>query len=275
MNTKVTSIIFNLCCIALSPSITTAKPIFVFDIHGVLLAENVEALVLKRIELLQQQTRSIKDNQYFEQLCALMKQYKPLGQPVAPYSFELYQIPFEVFALFSGLQSPDTVYSALRSMLATARLDDTTLLILTALVDSIFKHHERVSALTPIPSGVALFKTCLAHNASDVYIYTNAPAEWIAQYKKLFPSIFADIDDSHIWCSGTTKLLKPSPDVFTFIAQQTQCEITDIICIDDSPDNCAAAHAAGATAVLFSAPQPLTLPTTVDATAHTTSEKKE
>ncbi len=271
MNIIKTILLSTACALFCNP-VMYAKPIFVFDIHGVLLAEDLGSLVHKRIISLQQTTRSIKENQYFQQLCSLMKQYRPLGQPVAPYSSELYHVPFEVFALFSGLYSPDAVYTALRSMLATAKLDDSLHLILTALIDTIFQHHERVSALTPIPSGVALLKACLAQHPSDVYIYTNAPKEWIAQYTELFPTIFAGIDDSHIWCSGSTGILKPSPAVFTFIAQHAQCDIPDIIYIDDSHDNCITAHECGATALLFSAPTRLKQPVSDASCTHTKPE---
>lgn len=254
MEKNIKHIIAATLCAGFFAHTLASKPIFVFDIHGVLLAEDLGSLLKKRIAALKKETRSVKENTYFHQLCTLMKEHKPLGEPTASYSAELYEVPFEVFALFSGLYTPDHVYAALRSMLAIARLDDKTLHILTALVDTIFQHHERVSALTPIPSGVALLQTCLAQNAADVYIYTNAPTEWVSQYKELFPDIFAHIDESHLWCSGSTGFLKPSPEVFTFITQHAGCVPTDIIYIDDSEANCAAAHKAGATAILFSAP---------------------
>ena len=269
MKTVLNSFILTICTFIFFHPTLTSKPIFVFDIHGVLLAEDLGSLLKKRIAALKKETRSVKENTYFQQLCTLMKEHKPLGEPAASYSSELYEVPFEVFALFSGLYTPDHVYAALRSMLAIARLDEKTLRILTALVDTIFQHHERVSALTPIPAGVALLKTCLAQHASDVYIYTNAPTEWVSQYKELFPDIFAHIDDSHLWCSGSTGLLKPSPEVFTFITQHANCAITDIIYIDDSAANCAAAHEAGATAILFSAPL-TAIPPVSDASAKDT-----
>jgi FMN phosphatase YigB (HAD superfamily) len=274
MNKQIQAIFFTALCF-LAPCNSAAKTIFVFDIHGVLLAEDLGSLVKKRIAALQQTTRSIKNTQYFEQLCALMKLHQPLGAPTSSYSSELYRVPFEVFALFSGLYNPDSVYTALRAMLATAKLDDQTLMILTALVDSIFQHHERISALTPIPSGVALLHACHAQPDSEVYIYTNAPAEWITQYKKLFPDIFGAIDDSHIFSSGATGILKPSPDVFTFLATAAHCAISDITYIDDSADNCLAANTAGATALLFSAPQLTQLGSDVSSKSTTTEKTQE
>ena len=254
MNCNRTFALSLLCILTFASNTAQPKPVIVFDIHGVLLKEDIESLVKKQIAKLQGPHRSIKKNPFFVQLCSLMQIYRPLGQPTTQYHKE-YGIPYEVFALFSGIKSPTEVYQALISMLNNASLEEPTLLILTALVNTIFRNAERVSALTPIPSGIALFHACLASTV-PVYLYTNAPTEWITQYKQLFPEIFTPISDEHMLCSGNTGLVKPSPAVLALIAEKAQCEIKDLLLIDDSEINCNAATAAGASATLFTAATP-------------------
>lgn len=259
----------SLLCITSSAA---PKPVVVFDIHGVLLKEDLAALIKKQIATLMQTRRSLKDNSFYNLLCELMTAYRPLGNPVAPYSEE-YGIPYEVFVLFAGLADPSVVYGALTNMVANAHLDDQTTLILTALLNTLFQDELRISRLTPIPSGVALFNACLASPDLDVYIYSNAPTEWIAQYKHIFPDVFAGITQERILCSGTTGIVKPSPDVLNYIAQLSNASIDEIILIDDSQNNCLAAYNAGATGIHFLTP--LTPPATAASTESTTPEKTE
>ena len=268
MKKCISSIILTTSLFCISNSLFS-KPVVVFDIHGVLLKEDLATLIKKQIAALMQTRRSLKNNQYYQLLCDLMETHRPLGAPTASYS-EDYGIPYEVFALFSGLKEPQEVYQALLTMVQSVGLDEQSQLILTALLNTLFEDEIRISRLTPIPSGIALFNACLASPNLDVCIYSNAPSEWVSQYKTIFPDVFAHISQERIFCSGATGLVKPSPDVLTFIAQQADCSISDIILIDDSSNNCNAAHTAGATGIHFFTP--ITPPANVASTNDTPIE---
>jgi len=231
-------------------SLISAKTVTVFDIHGVLLHENIAGLVEAKIAALLAQPRGLAHNGTFQELAELMTVYKPLGTPVASYKQEL-GIPYEVYALFAGIHTPDFIHKAIMTMLDEILLIPRKKAIYTALIETVFDHAARVSALTPIPGGIALFKACLACPDMEVFIYTNAPTEWVAQYKTLFPEIFNGIADDHILASGSTGLVKPDAAVFELICQRANCTVDQLLLIDDSTHNTAAISAAGGHGLLF------------------------
>ena len=249
MNKNYATYLFFIVLTALSTAHT--KTVVVFDIHGVLLREDVATLVEKKVaSLLAAQKRGMQDNRYFKELCELMLLHQPLGAPAPSYNPAL-GIPYEVYALFSGLVAPDTVHSALTSMLNSVELAPEKKLIYSAIVETIFDTAARTSALTPIAAGIALFNACLASPGIEVFIYTNAPQEWIAQYFTLFPEIFSQITPERILASGATGLVKPDPAVFELLCQQAGCTANELVLIDDSTKNTTALTKAGGRGLLF------------------------
>ena len=174
--------------------------------------------------MLTAQHRGLSDNSLFRELCKLMSIHRPLGQPTYDYDPAL-EVPYEVFALFSGHIQPNVAHEKILGMLEATALDPQKKLILTALVETIFDNAERVSSLTIIPTGVALLKSLLRLPDVSVYIYTNAPTQWIEQYKTLFPEIFAGIPTNHILASGKTGFIKPSTAAFQAICTEAACEM--------------------------------------------------
>ncbi|MDQ5891108.1 MAG: hypothetical protein QG604_982 [Candidatus Dependentiae bacterium] len=238
-----------------SISAVHAQPVYVFDIHGVLLRDDIASLVQKKIAYLLAQNRGIADNPLVKELNQLMVMCRPLGEPTGDYSPTL-GLPYEIFALFSGIRSPQEVRTAVLTMIENAPLEPTKALMFQALVETTFDNAERISALTVIPTGVALLQSILDEPNSKVYIYSNAPQEWIAQYHTLFPDIFGTLPENHILCSGSTGFVKPSAAAFQAICTEARCEMSDIVLIDDSEANCAAAQSLGATALRFFTPKP-------------------
>jgi len=224
-----------------------AGPVVVFDIHGVLLRDNIAALVQRKIALLLAQQRGMGDNPLVKELNDLMTMCRPLGQPTADYSPSL-GVSYEIYALFAGIKSPEEVRNAVLAMVASTPLDAKKALMFEALINTTFDNAERVSALVKIPTTIALLKSLLADPTTKVYIYSNAPAEWIEQYRTLFPDIFGAIAPGNLMSSGATGLLKPSEAAFKAICNEAHCKISDIILIDDSEQNCTAVQNLGGTA---------------------------
>ena len=249
MNKKYITYLFCIVLTALSTAQT--KTVVVFDIHGVLLREDVATLVEKKVaSLLAAQKRGMQDNRYFKELCQLMLLHQPLGTPDSSYNPAL-GIPYEVYALFSGLIAPDSVYHALTAMLHSIDIAPDKKLIYTAIIETIFDTATRTSALTPIAAGIALFNACLASPDIEVFIYTNAPQEWIKQYFTLFPEIFSPIAPERVLASGATGLVKPDSAVFELLCQKAGCTPPELVLIDDSTKNTAATTIFGGRGLLF------------------------
>ncbi len=251
-HTLVTALLFS----CLSAIALNAGSVIVFDIHGVLLRDDIASLVQRKIALLFAQNRGMGDNPLVKELNELMTMCRPLGQPTAEYSPSL-GVPYEIYALFAGIKSPDEVRSAVLAMIANTPLDPKKALMFEALIDTTFNNVERVSALVAIPTTAALLKSLLSDPNNQVYIYSNAPAEWVNQYRTLFPDIFAGIPHDHLMCSGSTGFIKPSKAAFEAICAEANCEISDIILIDDSQQNCETLQQLGGTALRCFTPKPL------------------
>jgi len=243
------SLAFSIFTALFSCTSAVARTTIVFDIHGVLLRDNVGHVIKEKIAALTAQRRGISGSPLFQELAALMAQYRPLGEPVAAYAPDN-PVPYEVFALFSGIVTPEEAHAGIKGMLAFAPITDLKREMFTILVDTLFTDEVRESALIPIAAGIALIKALLASPDVDVYIYTNAPERWVRQdYKKRFPEIFAAIPDDHILTSGGTGVMKPSPAVFDIICERAGCTRDEIMLIDDSEANCNSAP----TSLLFRA----------------------
>lgn len=254
MNFNKTSL---LCAAFLTGSLLlNAQTTFVFDIHGVLLREDLASLVKKKIERLTAPERGTADTALFQELCLLMENSRPLGQPTEKYDPTL-GVPYEVYLLFAGIKSPDEVRTSLASMLEQAVLTEKKRIAFTALIEAIFDNDTRISSLTAIPTGVSLFKSIQEDHNQTVLIYTNAPKEWIDQYKKLFPDLFSQIPDEHFICSGAAGILKPSEESFNIMCSIGKCDISDIVLIDDKAEHCAVAQRLGATGLQFLTPKAL------------------
>jgi len=237
-------------------SIAHPRTCVVLDIHGVLLRDDIASIVQQKIARLRTNTRNnFTGNPLLKKLDSLMTALRPLGKPTPDYN-ESYGIPYEVYAVFAGHVTPEYACEKITAMLTSAIINPALKLDLLGLVEGIFDNAARLETITIIPTGVALLNALLAAPETTVYLYTNAPTEWISQYATLFPGVFAAVPEGHLLCSGTTGYMKPQPEAYQAMCAALNCHINELMLIDDSEANCAMAVQLGATALLFKAPTP-------------------
>jgi 2-haloacid dehalogenase len=113
-------------------------------------------------------------------------------------------------------------------------------------------HFER-SLLGPVEDNVSVLQD-LAAAGTPLFALTNWSTE-------LFPHALARFDFlglfSDIVVSGAEGVAKPEPAIFEVLARRTGRSLAELVFIDDSPANVAAASAAGLDAIRFSPEEPL------------------
>lgn len=264
--------------LALFSTLTLHARVMIFDIHGVVLEENLSEFIATKIKhaLGKKDTRSsqelralpsytqacsdttqiarlfsgnlsvargIHDNPLYLKLCALMKKTQPMGEPgTIPAGVPL---PWEVYALFCGHFTPEETHPALSNMVENdTDLSDLDRLMLTTLVDAIFDRANFTQTMTPVPATKKLIEVLLADKRHQVYIYSNAPAGWVDHYSKIFPDIFT-LPALTITSSGHTGHLKPLKASFDSVADMAVCTLPEMFLIDDTGHNVTGAQAFG------------------------------
>lgn len=243
-----------MCALAALP-VMQARTI-IFDIHGVLLHEDLANFVKAKIYAAMKAQKeaaadkSIKDNPLFLALCDLMTHYRPLGEPTADYPKD-FPLPYETYALFKGTFSPTIVHTALLKMMEQARADKLVDakkdLHLTSLINAIFDRSNFVQTMIPLFEGIALLKTIVSNPEHQVYVYSNAPREWVEMYHDIFPDIFGLLPKDHVFCSGHTGHLKPAREAYQAIANHAGVPLESLMLIDDTQHNVDGAKAMGMT----------------------------
>jgi hypothetical protein len=237
------------------------------DIHGVLLHEDVASMVKQRVmEKLaaskEQEERGLKDNPLFRLLCKKFAQHKPLEgltpekDPAVPFTSD-FPLPFETFALFSGMYATETIQEKTLEMLEEFPCEDAMdQLMLVTLIEVLFDRKSLTDSMVPLPEGAALLKFFLAKENCTVRIYSNAPASWVALYPVMFPELFDGISEEQLQSSGKTSILKPLKEAFDFMKAQSEHDDSVNVLIDDTSINCAAAQKHGFAAVHFDYKKP-------------------
>lgn len=226
-----------------------ARPTVIFDIHGVLLEENLASVFAQKIAALSP-TRSLWDNKLFKRLCEVLAENPPLKDlPPCPGAGSS-TLPYDVYALFSGYVSPAELKPRL-----LAALDGGTYsspqekLMITTLGATIFDQESLLASMKRITLGIALFKAC--QETGPVYILSNAPQEWIDEYPTAFPDIFENFPKDHLIASSSCGALKPDATLYDVVAKRIGTPSTTFELIDDSINNVAATRTLGVTAHHF------------------------
>lgn len=263
--------------LALLCATTLSARVIIFDIHGVILKENLSEFISQKIKSALSKksrrdahnmralpsyhsacdqlwhvaqlfsgdlsvARGIHDNPLYLQLCSLMKKDKPLGEPgTIPAGVPL---PWEVYALFCGHHTPEETHPALSNMVATADISDLDRLMLSTLVDAIFDRANFTQTMTPVPATKKLMEVLMKNPAHQVYIYSNAPAPWVDHYSDIFPDTFL-MQPMTITSSGHTGQLKPLKASFQAVADMATCTLPEMFLIDDTGHNVKGAQAFG------------------------------
>jgi len=243
---------------AILTAFTTHLPArtIIFDIHGVLLHENISNYVKEKVKqaLLnaQKETRGLKDSAPYQKLCQLMLTHKPL-ENLPPIDFpQDSSIPYETYAMFAGHVSPNELYRRLQTMLSISHFDsDMEQLLVTTMVDAIFNREEFLQTIVPLQEGITLFSYLIEHTDHTVCIFSNAPQEWIDLYHTAFANVFEKLPRSHVLTSGALGLLKPAPDAFATVAKRLTEPLNHCVLIDDTEKNVRGAQACGMQAVHF------------------------
>ena len=115
-------------------------------------------------------------------------------------------------------------------------------LLLTTLINAIFDRANFIQTMVPLSEGIALLEAIASKPEHKVYIYSNAPQEWIDMYHDVFPDIFNIIPKEHIFSSGQTGHIKPSIESYQTIADHAGVPLKSLILIDDTPHYIAGAH---------------------------------
>lgn len=236
----------------------------IFDIHGVLLEENIEQVVREKVkqtltELAQtnqsreketshgEEDRSSHTNEQLIQkslwekrtyvrLCEILKEQKPLSDYPVILEAESSTVPYEVYALFAGYITPEVLYPRLVQALEQATYESLQeKILIRALVDALFDRESLIAAMKPITQGVALLTVLSQHY--PIYIFSNAPRTWVSGYRAAFPEIFNCIPEDHIITSSDLGTLKPSARAYITFAEHVGRECSSFILFDDSDAN--------------------------------------
>lgn len=241
----------------------SAKTIL-FDIHGVLLFENISHAVQKKVvaklttEQAQKAARGLRDAKEYKKLCALYDEYKVMADFATLDYPESHPLPYETYALFAGHIAPDDLYERTKKMLVQAAIDgkfesQMEELIINAMVETVFERDELLNAVTPLAEGQALIEHFSTKSEHDVAIFSNAPQEWVDVYltHEPFNDVFAHVTDDTILTSGGLQKLKPDAPAFEAACEALGCAPEDVVLIDDTLENVEGARAFGMQAVYF------------------------
>ena len=241
----------------------SAKTIL-FDIHGVLLFENISLAVKQKVvaalTAAQQEkvSRGLRDSKHYKKLCALYDEYKVMADyPPLAYP-ENSHLPYETYALFAGHISPDDLYERTQKMLAQAAVDEKfesqmEQLTINAMIETVFKREQLINAVTPLCEGQALVEHFATSTEHDVAIFSNAPEEWVRLYltHEPFADVFSHVPEENVLTSGGLQKLKPEATAFETVCETLGCDPAEVILVDDTLENVEGARAFGMDAVHF------------------------
>jgi FMN phosphatase YigB (HAD superfamily) len=251
-----------LCTLLLNP-LHAAKTIL-FDIHGVLLYENISGAVKKKVmdkltaAEQEKASRGLRDAKEYKKLCALYDDYKVMADhPPLAYPEDAH-LPYETYALFAGHISPDDLYELTKRMLIQGAIDNKfeshmEQIIITAMIETVFEREQLLEAVTPLSEGHALIEYFATNSNHDVAIFSNAPQEWVDVYltHQPFAHIFDHVATEKVLTSGGLQKLKPEAPAFEAACKALGCAPEEVILIDDTPENVEGARAFGMKAVYF------------------------
>ena len=248
--------------------ILLCTPIFgktiLFDIHGVLLYENISGAVKKKVmhklTAAQQEkaSRGLRDADEYKKYCALCEEYNIVAHLPAFHYPDCCHLPRETYALFAGLITPDDLYERTKKMLAQAAIDEKfkshmEQLIITAMIETVFEREQLLDAVTPLAEGQSLIEHFATESEHDVAVFSNAPQEWVDVYlaHEPFKNVFDHVEKNNVLTSGGLQKLKPDAPAFEAACEALGCAPEDVILIDDTLGNVEGARAFGMEAVYF------------------------
>lgn len=244
--------------VALACALPLAARTIIFDIHGVLLHEDlanyVKTKVTAALQDMKKDTRSLRKCRPYKLLCELMEEHNILGDldlPLDTYP-EKCHYPLETFMMFAGHVHPDDVYERTKAMIAGAHFDNNVdRLLVDALVDAIFDREEFLDTVVELREGTVLFEALLAKEEHTVCVLSNAPHPWIELYHDQFPHIFNALPREQVLSSGKLGFLKPNKTAFEEAAKVCGTQLDDVLLIDDTQGNVDGAQAHGMQAIFF------------------------
>jgi FMN phosphatase YigB (HAD superfamily) len=276
-----------LCTLIFSATALFGRTI-IFDIHGVLLHEDIDRYVKhkKHMAELEHELNSetpkapvvrgnVQDNDMFRTLCKLMMKHAPLGPPTEKFmEYVAVQmslpkdkrklIPFETYQLFCGAVPPKEMHPKITAMVDTVTFDEEDAeddaekrRDMHAFVDTIFNREELVRAtMIVINEGVKILKQLASNPENTIVVYSNAPHEWVEMYSTVFPEVFGEsglIPQANILSSGLKGHLKPLEEAFTAVREHLDIAAEETVyLVDDSPSNIEGSAGFNITGIQFS-----------------------
>jgi|GEM_PF-4132258 len=273
---------FALLCALTFTSFVSAQ-IFIFDIHGVLLHENLANYVkgkvsekLAALDPTKHNSRSLRDCRPYKLLCQVMKEKNILADldlPFDTYPGDGCHYPLETFLMFAGHVHPDEVYKRTKKALRETVFDqELDFMLVDTLVDAIFDRKEFLNTIVELREGIELLTALAAHKEHTIYVLSNAPDPWIQLYLTQFASIFGLLEQDHILSSGKLGFLKPNKKAFQAIADHCNADLSDLYLIDDTQKNVTGAVKAGLQALCFDYKQFSEIVDTLHAQGHLSND---
>lgn len=233
----------------------------IFDIHGVLLKENLKQHVKNKVEqiLAEQQgdTRSVKDARPYLLLVELMETNCPCCDDQACQHKENdSKFPHCVYQFFAGKITSEVLHTKLRTLVANHTFDNPMdQLMVTGLVEAIFDREQLMDSIIPVNEGHILLQMFAKNGTFQenhaTYILSNAPTEWIDYERAAFPEVFKLLEDTEIMTSSEAGSLKPEASCFQYALDKHNLQPADVVLIDDTQANVDGAKAMGMNAVYF------------------------
>lgn len=261
----------------------------IFDIHGVLLHEDIDRYVKHKKHMAEldhevngtagSSRGGVQDNNMFRTLCKMMMKHKPLGEPTEAFMAYVKAqmalpedkrklIPFETYQLFCGAVPPKEMHPKI-----TAMIDEVTFDYedeeddaedrrdMHAFVNTIFNREELVrETMIVLHEGVKILKQLARNPENNIIVYSNAPHEWVEMYSTVFPEVFGDsglIPQKNILSSGLKGHLKPLEQAFAAVREHADVSADEVIyLVDDSPSNIEGSADFNIAGILFSHKKP-------------------
>lgn len=252
MKRMIITLLFLVGIISIPCNAQNKTPVFIFDIHGVLLTEHIAEYLAQQSSLTKSSVHKMK---IYQLLCQLLKIHKPLSDIDYEYPKNS-KLPYEIYGLFTGKITPNLLLIRLKKMITEAAITNNERTLLSLLLQVLFDRSVFANVVQPLKEGIQLFHTLIKQYPDRVCIVSNAPHDWVTSYCDIFPTLFNALPPHHLMSSGLIQSLKPDKRIFEYVANHFKCKISDLVLIDDTPANVTGARELGIRAFLFSSTEP-------------------